>query len=285
MNIQTIDFANMIKTEDYSALVQSLKETGFAIITNHSISNDQLMDMYDAWQKFFKLDDETKKISMFKPNDQRGYYPFKSENAKGYPAKDLKEFYHFYTDRGPEFFDSSVPYQDTLGFFLDLEMLGIMLLMYIDKGSPKEVRAKFSERLAMMAGGSPKTLLRILHYPPLNEDEDPNAVRAAAHEDINLITLLPAATKPGLEVMDINGNWHKVTTDPGSIIVNIGDMLQEASGGYYKSTTHRVVNPDGPNESRYSMPLFIHPHPKTVLSAKYTAESYLDERLRELGLK
>jgi isopenicillin N synthase-like dioxygenase len=114
---------------------------------------------------------------------------------------------------------------------------------------------------------------------------EPGAVRAAAHEDINLITLLPAATQPGLEVQDLKGNWHKIECDPGTIVVNVGDMLQEASGGVFKSTTHRVVNPEGENVARYSIPLFVHPRSECVLSKKYTAGQYLDERLKEIGLK
>ena len=112
-------------------------------------------------------------------------------------------------------------------------------------------------------------------------------LRAAAHEDINLITLLVAGTRPGLEAKDKNGNWHEITTDPGTIIVNIGDMLKEVSRGYYPSTTHRVVNPSSEinNDSRYSMPLFLHPRDEVRLSKNYTANTYLKERLLEIGLK
>ena len=111
-------------------------------------------------------------------------------------------------------------------------------------------------------------------------------MRAAAHEDINLITLLPAATAPGLEVLDTQGRWHSVKCDPGTIAINAGDMLQMASCGFFKSTTHRVVNPRGPEARlpRYSMPLFLHPRAEVRLSAEHTAKSYLEERLRELGL-
>jgi isopenicillin N synthase-like dioxygenase len=135
-------------------------------------------------------------------------------------------------------------------------------------------------------GGSINTLLRILHYPPLDINAEGEAVRAAAHEDINFLTLLPSATEPGLQVKDHDGNWHDVSvTEPNSIIVNVGDMLKEASGGFYKSTTHRVVNPDGSaNVARYSIPLFLHASPNTRLSPRYTAHEYLMERLKELGL-
>ena len=141
--------------------------------------------------------------------------------------------------------------------------------------------------LRRMVEGSPQTLFRILHYPPLAGDEEAGAVRAAAHEDINLITLLVAATAPGLQVQDAGGRWLDVPADPGSVVVNSGDMLAMASGGHYRSTTHRVVNPAGEESrrSRLSMPLFLHPWPEVRLSATHTAREYLDERLREIGLK
>jgi isopenicillin N synthase-like dioxygenase len=117
-------------------------------------------------------------------------------------------------------------------------------------------------------------------------DEEPDAIRAAAHEDINLITILPAANEPGLQVKGKDGEWIDVPCDFGSLIVNIGDMLQEASAGYYPSTTHRVINPDGTDmtKARISLPLFLHPRPDVVLSRRHTAETYLQERLKELGV-
>ena len=130
-------------------------------------------------------------------------------------------------------------------------------------------------------------LLRIIHYPPLDGTEKAGAIRGGAHEDINLITLLVAGTEPGLQVQDIDGNWHNVSCDPGSLAINSGDMLQEISRKYFPSTTHRVINPDNniENKSRYSMPLFLHPRDDVILSNRYTARQYLDERLKEIGLK
>src|SRR6185312_15947729 len=111
-------------------------------------------------------------------------------------------------------------------------------------------------------------------------------IRAAAHEDINLITVLIAATSPGLQVKDANGNWHEVQCHPGTLVINSGDMLKMATGGFYGSTTHRVVNPAGPEakKPRYSMPLFLHARKNVRLNEKYTAGSYLEERLLEIGL-
>jgi isopenicillin N synthase-like dioxygenase len=162
--------------------------------------------------------------------------------------------------------------------------LGVRLLEWIEAAAPDPVRRCFPEPLTGTIAGSRETLLRILHYPPITGGEEPGAVRAAAHEDINLITLLPAATAPGLEVKDLQGAWHAVSCDPGMIVVNSGDMLKEASRGYYPSTTHRVVNPDERGVSRYSMPLFLHPRSDALLTPERTAGEFLTERLREIGL-
>ena len=123
------------------------------------------------------------------------------------------------------------------------------------------------------------------HYPPIqNKDISDGSIRAGAHTDINLITILIA--EPGLQVIDSSGDWIDVELPKNSIVINIGDMLQEASGGFYKSTIHRVVNPDDENNhSRYSMPLFIHPRDEVRLSDDLTAKQYLEQRLKEIGLK
>lgn len=280
MNIQTI---NLLNPDSGKKLVQSLKETGFAVITNHDIDSDILNGAYSEWKDFFASEDKFK----FQFNDQSGYFPFRSENAKGSSVKDLKEFFHLFNPFVKIPSNDEFDYVGTMSVAYQLMFLGYELLGMLDNELPVEVTSKFSQRLRNMAEGAPGTLFRVLHYPPLNGDAEPGAVRAAAHEDINLITLLPAATQPGLEVKDSEGNWHAVECDPGSIVINAGDMLQEATGGYLKSTTHRVVNPTDGSEknSRYSMPLFIHPHGTVRLSDKYTAQEYLDERLREIGLK
>jgi isopenicillin N synthase-like dioxygenase len=263
------------------SIVRSLRETGFAIIKNHGIKSEVLDKAYKAWTAYFVSNEKFK--DQFKPNQQEGYYPMKSENAKGYDKKDLKEFFHIYPHMA---LTEAHGGNDTWSLYNDMHNLGLDLLDLIDKHSQVDGKSRFSQSLRSMAYRSPKTLLRILHYPPL-EGETDGAVRAAAHEDINLITLLPAATYPGLQVLGADGEWFMADTDPDSIIINAGDMLQEASGGYFKSTTHRVINPTGVGAtvSRYSMPMFVHPHPEVRLSEKYTAEEYLDERLRELGLK
>ena len=140
--------------------------------------------------------------------------------------------------------------------------------------------------LSDMITQSPRNLLRILHYPPITGDEEVGAIRAAAHADINLLTVLPSASEPGLQLLSSDGTWVDVPYDPEYIIVNIGDMLQECTGGYYRSTMHRVINPAGADmsKSRMSIPMFLHPRDDVRLSARYLAEEYRMQRYRELGL-
>jgi len=278
MNISRLDFC---APDSPAKFVQSLKNTGFAVISNHMVMEGLLKDVYNDWREFFAYDE--KKNYLFNPATHAGYFPFKSENAKGYPAKDLKEFFHIYSkDDIPRIIDQTA----TVIVRNQLISTAEELLIWLDENTPKGV-FKSNESLFSMIDGSKQSLLRILHYPPLKGEVEEGAVRAAAHEDINLITLLPAATQPGLEVQDVNGNWHKVEAYPGDIIVNAGDMLQLTTNGYFKSTTHRVVNPDGPEalKSRYSLPLFMHPRPEVLLNKNKSAGQYLSERLQEIGLK
>lgn len=258
----------------------SLKTTGFAVITEHPIPMELVNRVYSQWADFFKS--EEKHQYTFEPNNQSGYFPFRSENAKNYSVKDLKEFFHVYPrSKLPETLK-----KDTWDLYNQLIKLGAELFNWIQIASPEEVKKSFSMPLSEMIDNSDETLLRVIHYPPMIGNEEVGAIRAAAHEDINLITLLCSATASGLEVKDLDGNWHSVPCDPGSIAINAGDMLQMASNGYYKSTTHRVVNPVGSDSKlpRYSMPLFLHPRPEVLLTEKMTAGGYLKQRLTEIGL-
>ncbi|HYD80593.1 MAG TPA: 2OG-Fe(II) oxygenase family protein [Paucimonas sp.] len=261
---------------------ESLHETGFGVLTNHPLSQATLEQIYGEWLAFFHTDAKHKYA--FDPANQDGYFsPKISETAKGFTKRDLKEYYHIYPHgRYPaEVSDAARRYYDEGSAFAG------ELLRWVEENSPAEVKAKYSMPLPKMIEGSEQTLLRVLHYPPLQGDEEPGAVRAAAHGDINLLTILPAATQAGLQVLGKDQQWHDVPCDFGMLIVNIGDMLDEASGGYYPSTQHRVLNPSGEEarKSRVSLPLFLHPRPDVVLSERYTADSYLEERLVELGVK
>ncbi|WP_330483746.1 isopenicillin N synthase family dioxygenase [Tumidithrix elongata] len=259
---------------------ETLHQSGFAVLTNHSIAADTIFETYQEWAHFFNTPD--KHLYTFEPNVQSGYFPFRSEQAKGCDRPDLKEFYHLYGwSQLPEGMSDR-----TWQLFHLLVELATELLGWIEAASPPILQG--SEQvvpLHQMIADSQATVLRILHYPPLTFAPE-GSVRAAAHEDINLITLLPAATATGLEICDRQGNWQAVPCHAGDLIVNIGDMLQLASQGYYPSTTHRVVNPVGEAalKSRYSMPLFLHPRSDVILSKGITAKDYLQQRLREIGL-
>ncbi|HUP57341.1 MAG TPA: 2OG-Fe(II) oxygenase family protein [Bdellovibrionota bacterium] len=278
MNVKTVRYGAPGAAREFK---QSLLETGFAVLTDHPIPAQLIRDTFSEWERWFAA--EEKHSHVYEAKSQAGYFPFRSENAKDYRVKDLKEFYHHYPARKP--LPNGVT-RYTPDLYSRLVSLGSELLQWIEDETPEEVRSRFPLHLTEMIEGSDENLLRILHYPPLSGDEEEGAVRAAAHEDINLITLLPAATAPGLEVKDTQGRWHAVACDPGMIVINSGDMLKETSRGYYPSTTHRVVNPTGPEarKARYSMPLFVHPRPDAALTESRTAGDFLHERLREIGL-
>ena len=277
LNIQIIDYQSAKAPAEFT---RSLKETGFAAIQNHPINMDLVKDVYQEWEHFFQSD--YKHHYKFHPEKQDGYFPFGIEHAKDYSQKDLKEFYHIYPwGRYPREISSK-----TKELYQHLCDLAGTLLTWVEKNTPEEIRRNFSIPLEEMIIKSPRNLLRVIHYPPLRETDDPDEVRAAAHEDINLLTVLCSATAPGLQAQDLEGNWHEVPCDSGMLAVNTGDMLQMASGGYFPSTTHRVINPPGEDRhsSRMSMPLFLHPHDYVQLSDTHTAGSYLTERLEEIGL-
>ena len=259
---------------------KSLKNTGFAVIKDHPIDKDLIGEVYKEWENYFSS--ESKNDYMFDEVKQDGYFPYLTENAKDSTAKDLKEFYHIYEwGRKPHMIGPK-----TMFLYKELTNIASTLLSWIQKNSPENVSKLFSVPLKDMIYKSQYNLLRIIHYPPLSGNEELNSIRAAAHEDINLLTVLVAGSQPGLQVLDNNENWLDVTTDKNTIVINSGDMLNMASDNYYPSTTHRVINPDPhSNVSRYSMPLFLHPRDEVVLNENYTAGSYLQERLEEIGLK
>lgn len=278
MEVLSVDFTADNASELFT---KSLRETGFGVIRNHPIDHELINKVYDDWREFFA--DERKFDYHFSEDTQDGYFPTNiSEVAKGYDIKDIKEYFHIYPwGKYPDFIG---PATKQLG--MELANLASTLLQWIEEHTPADIKSRFSMPLKKMIKDSPKTLFRIIHYPPLTGDEEEGAVRAAEHGDINLLTCLPAATAQGLQVKDSFGQWHDVPCDYNSIAVNIGDMLQMCTDGYYPSTLHRVCNPEGDaaKESRLSMPLFLHPRSEVRLSKDYTAQEYLEERLRELGV-
>ncbi|MFN1548672.1 isopenicillin N synthase family dioxygenase [Vibrio natriegens] len=278
MKLETVDY---LADDAAQQFVASLRETGFGVLKNHPIPQELVESIYNNWQAFFSS--EQKNDFHFNVDTQDGYFPPSvSEVAKGHSVKDIKEYFHVYPwGQIPEQLKAEI-----LEYYQRADAFAQELLGWVEQYAPEEVQERFSIALSEMINNSQKTLLRVLHYPPMTGEEEPGAIRAAAHEDINLLTVLPAANEPGLQVKSKEGDWIDVPCDFGNLIINIGDMLQEASGGYFPSTTHRVINPTGgrQDKSRISLPLFLHPKPDVVLSERYTAHSYLMERLRELGV-
>ena len=282
------------------ALFAGLTRYGFFILDDHNVDTALLDDAYRLSAEFFALPDAEKRAYA---NGLRGYTPFGVEHAKGRTIADLKEFWQL----GRESYDPDAPDGDFAPNVWPLKPAGFdvtfkRLFAALDETGRILLQA-LAPRLGLadeyfdplVKGGT--SILRLLHYPPIPGDAPAGAVRSAAHEDINFITILVAAKGAGLELLDRDGQWLPVETAPKNLIVDSGDMLARLTNGIIPATTHRVVNPAGPNISRYSMPFFMHPTSATPLDvlpqcagdgAKFppiTAGEFLAERLREIGLK
>ncbi len=279
MQVKVVDYRAADAAE---AFTRSLHETGFGVLINHPIQQALVEKIYADWLAFFNGED--KHGYAFSKETQDGYFSTEiSEIAKGHTHKDIKEYFHIYPwGRIP-----AALKEDAMAYYAQANGLAQELLSWVERYTPSEIARHYRQPLSQMIEDSRLTLLRVLRYPPLTGLEPAGSLRAAAHGDINLLTILPAANEPGLQVQGKDGAWFDVPCDFGMLIINIGDMLQEASQGYYPSTQHRVVNPsgDGAKKSRVSLPLFLHPREDVVLSDRYTAHTYLEERLRELGVK
>jgi isopenicillin N synthase-like dioxygenase len=285
-----------------TAVGESLADIGFFAVRNHGVADALMTKSYDVARAFFHLPADVKqRYHDPAKKGQRGFTGMGKEHARDAQAADLKEFWQLGRPgwKHPQYGDnlevSEVP--DFAPTFVELyhrlDGLGQVLLQacaaYIDEPA---------DRFADMAKDS-DTIIRVLFYPPVGKDVPPGAVRSAAHEDINLITLLSGATAEGLELLRRDGTWMPVHTGFDTIVVDAGDMLQNVTNGLYKSTTHRVVNPPDAASERFSIPCFIHarldvdlsPLPSCVArtggSPQYpsiTAGEYLEQRLREIGL-
>ena len=276
MNVLKVDLQASNAAELFT---RSLHETGFGVVTNHDIPDKMIQNVYTEWKKFF--DSERKNDFAFDPQNQDGFFPVGQEVAKGYNKGDLKEFFHVYPGmRIPDEL-REVTYE----LRTRLYDLAKHLLEMVQTQLPEQITARFDRSLKEMVSND-RTLFRILHYPPLKGDETPGAFRAQAHEDINLLTVLPAASTNGLQVKDVQGNWHVVPCDFGCISINTGDMIDMVTQGYLPATTHRVINPEdaAAREARMSIPLFLHPKADVLLKPDFTAGDFLTQRLREIGL-
>ena len=277
MDVKLVDFT---LPEAPRFFTESMLESGFAVITNHNIARDEISNFYQAWEHFFVH--EKPEEFLAKGEDQAGYFSEeKAETAKGNTAQDLKEYFQYWPG-------TKVPphlTEITLSFFKKMINMGLIAMLWLQENTDSSIWHRidrpFPEYLSQE-----HTLLRVLRYPPMKGPIKPGATRAAAHEDINLITMLPAADEPGLELKSKStGEWFPLEAPAGSIVVNIGDMLQELTDGLLPSTSHRVVNPKPEHilNSRMTAPVFCHPHPELVLSERYSAKDYLSERLKEIN--
>ena len=280
----------------------SFNQTGFAIIKNHGLRPETTKTLYKTMISFFELEDE-KKIKYYFPElyGQRGYVIKGQEHAKGSSKGDLKEFFHIgnpVISRPKNVWPIEVDDFEKIGSnaFLTLENIGLTILeaiaIYLDLNQDY-----FSDKVK---GG--ESIMRSIHYYPLKSDDiSDGAVRAAAHGDINLITLLMGASADGLEILTKENKWIPIRSKPDQLVVNVGDMLERLTNKKLMSTIHRVVNPSKGklNTSRYSIPFFMHPKPEMDLSClkncidentpksfeDTTAGEFLEERLKEIGLK
>lgn len=289
------------------ALGKAYETVGFVAVKNHGIPDDLVNKFYKLVEQFFAQPQEIKdKYEIAELHGQRGYTSFGKEHAKGSDAPDLKEFWQFgQTVTDGEVVSEEYPDNVEVAEMPEFNETGVALYKAFEKSGRDLLRAialhldlpedYFDEHIR-----NGNSILRAIHYPPI-ASEPKSSIRAEQHEDINLITLLVGASAEGLELLTKQNEWIPVMAPPGYIIVNVGDMLQRLTNNKLRSTTHRVVNP--PREKwhthRYSIPFFLHPKSEMPLYClescidadnpkqfeDMTAGEYLDERLREIGLK
>ncbi len=312
MTIPSVDLSLFLsdnpqyKADFVQELGKAFEEVGFVAVKNHGVPDQLIDDLYKYVQEFFSLPLEQKKIyEIPELAGQRGYTSFGKEHAKGSDAPDLKEFYQYGQIPRNNYIEDEYP-----------PNISIKQIDLFDKTFSDAYRAFEKSGSALLQAISlylnldeyyfdkyiynGNSILRAIHYPPITQ-EPKSAIRAEQHEDINLITLLVGASADGLQILTKQQDWISVTSLPDQIVVNVGDMLQRLTNNKLRSTTHRVVNPARElwHTSRFSIPFFLHPisgmslqclpecidtqHPKLYEDA--TAGEYLDERLREIGLK
>lgn len=295
---------------DFEAFSQRLGDSfaryGFAVVADHDLPQERVEGALSRTKAFFALPEDVKRQYHQKGGGgQRGYTPFGIETAKGAQHKDLKEFWHVGRDLPPghpyaQYMKANVwpaeidGFQDYVGgLYAGLDELGLRILRAI--AHYLKIGDRFFDEPVKLGN----SILRLLHYPPVPADAP--GVRAGAHEDINVITLLLGAEEAGLQVLDRDGRWLPINAPEGAVVCNIGDMLQRLTNHVLPSTTHRVVNPPPERRgvSRYSTPFFLHFEPEYLIRTlpscitpdnpdRYpepiTAHEFLMERLREIKL-
>ena len=312
-NIPSIDLSDFnsgdskLKASFVRKLGKAYEEIGFVAISNHGLSDLLCERLYSEVKQFFELSIAQKKNYEIEGlGGQRGYVSFGKEHAKNRNEGDLKEFWHFgqtVLDNDP--IKTQYPENVVVDELANYNTVGVEVYQKLELAGKEMLRAialylNLEEDYFDARIHNGNSILRPIHYPPITS-EPQSAVRAAEHEDINLITLLMGASADGLQVLNNNGDWISVTALPNQIVVNVGDMLQRLTNNKLKSTTHRVVNP--PKEkwgtSRFSIPFFLHPRSEISLDClascitddtpkayeEITAGAYLEQRIKELGLK
>jgi len=307
MQLPVIDFRDFYcadperRDQFVKRLGGSLEALGFVAVANHGIDVDLLRACYQNAAEVFALPSDTKRhYETAEDGRQRGYTSMRVEHAKDSQLPDLKEFWHVGRDlptNHPLHLSGDVPRNqwpaEHAGFarsfsvlYRSMEAFAHSLLDAV--GVYLDLPESYFRDL-VHDGNS---IMRVIHYPPLTSDAPAGAVRAAAHEDINLITVLPVSTQPGLELLTRSGAWVPISPPPGVMVCDTGDMMQLLTGGQLPATTHRVVNPEGElaQRSRYSLPFFVHPHPDRVLrpfkgdGAPIRAREFLHQRLVDIGV-
>ncbi|PCI35567.1 MAG: flavonol synthase [Flavobacteriaceae bacterium] len=311
-NIPSVDLSDFLsgdsrrKEKFVLEIGKAYEEIGFVALKGHFLSDDLTGNLYKEVKNFFDLPEDTKrKYEIEGIGGQRGYTSFGKESAKGKKEGDLKEFWHFGQEvENNEKLKTEYPENVNVQELENFNNIGLETYKNLEKTATYVLRA-----LAIYIGldelyfdnyvTNGNSILRPIHYPPI-VGKPKGAVRAAAHGDINLITLLMGASASGLEVQHKNGNWIPVTALPEQLVINVGDMLERLTNNKLRSTIHRVVNPPEKDwgNSRYSIPFFTHPIGEMSLNCldqciseenpkaydDITAGEFLNERLRELGL-
>ena len=295
------------RAEFVEQIGSAFHEIGFVGVIDHGIDKDLIDSFYAECKRFFALPTEVKQqYEIAGMHGQRGYTSFGKEHAKQSKVADLKEFFQIgqeVTDGDPirETYPDNVFVAETP----DFSRFSIQLYKAFEKAGTALLQAiaiylKLPEDYFNAEVHNGNSILRAIYYPPITH-EPASAIRAEQHEDINLITLLVGASAGGLELLNMDDEWMPILPEENEIVINVGDMLQRLTNNYLKSTTHRVVNP--PRElwhvPRLSIPFFLHPRQSMDLTclescitdvspkaySDMTAGEYLDERLREIGLK
>ncbi|MEP2771274.1 MAG: 2-oxoglutarate and iron-dependent oxygenase domain-containing protein [Fulvivirga sp.] len=311
LDLSDFTSGDKIRREKFvKALGEAYNNIGFVAIKNHYLTDELSAQLYAAIKKFFSLPDDVKtKYEIEGLAGQRGYIGKGKEHAKGRSTGDLKEFYHVgqeVTDNDP--IKKEYPDNVWVDEVPELKEIGLEVYKRLEKTGVEMLRAialylGLDENYFDSRVKNGNSILRPIHYFPIeNPDEVPeDAVRAAEHGDINLITLLMGASADGLQVLRRDGEWIPITALPEQLVVNVGDMLERLTNKKLKSTIHRVVNPpkDKMKSSRYSIPFFMHPRSEMDLTCldkcidsenpkqfdDITAGEFLNQRLAEIGLK